>query len=63
MSETKELFDNLITISLGIPTIVGVIINNEKLLYPMLLLWCIYSLIVKKLLGWNEYNNANKYKR
>ncbi|MBU0847333.1 hypothetical protein KKH23_09145 [Patescibacteria group bacterium] len=55
MIEAKKLYDELITISLGVPTVIGMCTYNETLFYPMFGLFGIYFLIVRKALGWDIY--------
>jgi len=55
MDETKELYEPLIDISLGVPLVIGMCTFNETLFYPMIGLFGVYLLIVRNVLGWNTY--------
>ncbi|MBU0778100.1 hypothetical protein KKF82_07565 [Patescibacteria group bacterium] len=55
MIEAKKLYDELITISLGVPTVIGMFIPDMKLFFPMFALSSFYFLIVRKALGWDIY--------
>jgi len=56
MNEMKEVYDDLIMISLAVPMLIGLLTLNAKLCFPMWGLTFGYLLFVRRILGWNDYD-------